>query len=111
MTALAIARLHGATAAEVSGEILFEGRDMRHGERGGRCAACAAPPITMVFQEPMTSLNPLHTIERQVGEILACCTARAGRDAIRQRVVGLLEDVGIPDPTEPSRCLPASALR
>ncbi len=96
VTALAIARLHGASAAEVSGTILFEGQDiLAAGERTMRGLRGAA--ITMVFQEPMTSLNPLHTIERQVGEILELHGAR-GRPAIRQRVIALLSDVGIPDP-------------
>ncbi len=53
--------------------------------------------ITMVFQEPMTSLNPLHTIERQIGEILAMHGTRGAR-ARRARTVELLEEVGIRDP-------------
>ena len=44
---------------------------------------------TMVFQEPMTSLNPLHTIERQIGEIIALHGGRAA--ATRERVVELLD--------------------
>jgi microcin C transport system ATP-binding protein len=51
------------------GEILFRGRDVLK-MSDANCARCAAPPMTMVFQEPMTSLNPLHTIERQIGEII-----------------------------------------
>ncbi len=51
----------------------------------------------MVFQEPMTSLNPLHTIEGQIAEILELHGMRA-REAIQKRVVELLEEVGIPDP-------------
>ena len=52
--------------------------------------------VTMVFQEPMTSLNPLHTIERQIGEIIALHGGRAA--STRERVVALLEEVGIADP-------------
>ena len=96
VTALAIARLHGASAAAVTGEILFDGRDLLKASEA-EMRAVRGQAITMVFQEPMTSLNPLHTIERQVGEILALHGAR-GRDAIRGRVVALLKDVGIPDP-------------
>jgi microcin C transport system ATP-binding protein len=54
--------------------------------------------VTMVFQEPMTSLNPLHTIERQIGEIIALHQGRAA--ATRARIVELLEEVGIPNPGE-----------
>ncbi len=96
VTALSIARLHGASGASVTGEILFEGRDLlKAGEAEMR--AIRGRAVTMVFQEPMTSLNPLHTIERQVGEILELHGAR-GRARVRERVVGLLGEVGIPDP-------------
>src|SRR5262249_48824521 len=50
-------------------------------------------------QEPMTSLNPLHTIERQIGEILQLHGAR-GSEKIRSRIVELLQEVGIPHPSE-----------
>ena len=97
VTALAIARLLGTSGAtHPSGEILFKGEDLlRADERTMR--GIRGNAITMVFQEPMTSLNPLHTIERQVGEILALHGMR-GRAAIRDRVVALLKEVGIPDP-------------
>ncbi len=97
VTAMSIARLLEASGAEVlGGRILFAGRDLlRTSEADMRRIRGRA--ITMVFQEPMTSLNPLHTIERQVGEILAL-HGRIGRDKLRDRVVSLLTDVGIPDP-------------
>jgi microcin C transport system ATP-binding protein len=53
--------------------------------------------ITIIFQEPMTSLNPLHTIERQIGEILDLHRGLTGAPA-RRRIVDLLQQVGIPDP-------------
>ena len=52
--------------------------------------------VTMVFQEPMTSLNPLHTIERQIGEIIALHGGRAA--STRDRVIELLTEVGLADP-------------
>ena len=68
VTALSILRLLPPGAA-VSGAALFKGEDLlKCDERRLRAVRGAA--ITMVFQEPMTSLNPLHTIERQIGEIL-----------------------------------------
>ena len=97
VTALAIARLLGTMGAtHPSGEIVFKGQDLlRADERTMR--GIRGNAITMVFQEPMTSLNPLHTIERQVGEILELHGTR-GRIKIRDRVVALLTEVGIPDP-------------
>ena len=53
--------------------------------------------ITMVFQEPMTSLNPLHTVERQIGEILELHQNLKG-EAARSRIVDLVAKVGIRDP-------------
>jgi microcin C transport system ATP-binding protein len=53
--------------------------------------------VTIIFQEPMTSLNPLHTIEKQIGEILLLHSGITGK-AARNRIVELLGQVGIPDP-------------
>ena len=97
VTALAIVRLLGLTPARPSGQILFKGVDtLTMAEPALR--AIRGNQITMVFQEPMTSLNPLHPIEKQVGEILAL-HGMTGSAAIRSRVVELLEEVGIPDPS------------
>ena len=53
--------------------------------------------ISIIFQEPMTSLNPLHTIEAQIGEILQLHSGIRGAMA-RARTLELLTQVGIPDP-------------
>jgi len=97
VTALSIVRLLPYPAAShPSGEILFDGKDMLKADertlRGVR-----GNDITMVFQEPMSSLNPLHTIERQIGEILSVHRGLGGT-AARARTIELLEAVGIPDP-------------
>ncbi|MDQ0505868.1 ABC transporter ATP-binding protein [Xanthobacter agilis] len=97
VTALSILKLLNYPAARhPSGEILFQGRDLLavserelRGVRGNK--------ITMVFQEPMSSLNPLHTIERQVGEMLILHRG-LGAAAARARTLELLTEVGIPDP-------------
>jgi microcin C transport system ATP-binding protein len=95
VTALSVLQLLPA-GAEIGGQILFDGKDMlRATERELR--GIRGDRISMIFQEPMTSLNPLHTIERQVSEVLI--THRGmGTAAARKRVVELLEQVGIPDP-------------
>jgi peptide/nickel transport system ATP-binding protein len=61
--------------------------------------------IAMIFQEPMTALNPLRTIGDQIGEMFAIHTDLSGA-AIRARVLGLLEDVRIPDPKGAARVYP-----
>jgi microcin C transport system ATP-binding protein len=53
--------------------------------------------ISFIFQEPMTSLNPLHTLEKQLGESLALHQGLTGR-AARARILELLTKVGIRDP-------------
>ena len=97
VTALSIVRLLGR-AAVVQGQVLFKGEDLL-ACREARLREIRGAHITMVFQEPMTSLNPLHTIERQIGEILELHGAR-GAEKIKTRIVELLREVGIPDPGE-----------
>jgi microcin C transport system ATP-binding protein len=94
VTALSILRLVDG-AATLGGAIRFKGRDLVPlPERAMR--AVRGADITMVFQEPMTSLNPLHTIERQIGEVLAIHRGLTGRKA-RARILELLELVGLRD--------------
>ncbi|MGH7786171.1 MAG: ATP-binding cassette domain-containing protein, partial [Candidatus Binatia bacterium] len=71
------------------GELIGADRETMRRIRGDR--------IAMIFQEPMTSLNPLHTIERQVGEAILL-HRNLDRGAARARVVELLRLVGLPDP-------------
>ncbi len=86
------------------GRVLLEGRELLgvpqtllRGVRGAR--------VSMIFQEPMTSLNPLHTVEKQIGETLLLHQRLAGRRA-RERIVELLDLVGIPDPERRLKAYP-----
>ena len=65
----------------------------------------------MIFQEPMTSLNPLHTVERQIGEVLLLHRGLGRREAPRARTLELLHLVGIPERRDAPRRLSAPALR
>jgi len=95
ISALSIVRLL-PPSARICGRVRFAGDEMLT-IGSERLRQIRGAKITMVFQEPMTSLNPLHTIERQIGEILELHGMR-GDAAVRARVVELLEEVGIPDP-------------
>jgi microcin C transport system ATP-binding protein len=97
VTALSVLRLLPyPTAAHPSGAIRFKGRDLiKLPERELRHVR--GNDITIIFQEPMTSLNPLHTIEKQIGEILLLHAGLTGAPA-RARIIELLTQVGIPDP-------------
>lgn len=96
-TALSILQLLPyPVASHPTGKVLFQGKDLLslahsqlHQVRGG--------DICMVFQEPMTSLNPLHTIEQQVGESLKIHQGFTDK-AARERVIELLTQVGIREP-------------
>lgn len=82
-------------AAQTSGNIFWRGRDLtRLAEPGLR--AVRGGEIAIVFQEPMTALDPVLTIGRQITETLAEHLALRGRSA-RARAVELLDIVGIPD--------------
>ena len=69
-------------ASYPTGEILFRGRDVLK-MSDDELRKMRGSAVTMVFQEPMTSLNPLHTIERQVGEIIALHHGRAAATKAR----------------------------
>ncbi|MEG1038414.1 MAG: ABC transporter ATP-binding protein [Pseudomonas sp.] len=91
-------------ARHPSGTIKYEGRDLltldekqMRSIRGNR--------IAMIFQEPMTSLNPLHSIEKQINEILLLHKGLRGKEA-SARTLELLELVGIPEPQKRLKALP-----
>ena len=94
VSALSIPRLlNYPPARHPSGEIWFNGRDLLKANEA-ELREVRGDDITMVFQEPMTSLNPLHTVERQIGEILALHKGIEGKK-VRERTLALLEEVGI----------------
>src|SRR4051794_5134473 len=96
-TALSLMKLLPYPAAShPSGQVLFKGQDLLSlSEKNIR--EIRGADITIIFQEPMTSLNPLHTIEQQIGEILLLHRGLTGAPA-RARILELLTQVGIPNP-------------
>jgi microcin C transport system ATP-binding protein len=84
------------TASHPSGSIRFQGRELL-GLQENQIREIRGNDISIIFQEPMTSLNPLHTIESQIGEILQLHQNISGTTA-RARTLELLRQVGIPDP-------------
>jgi microcin C transport system ATP-binding protein len=96
VSALSVLKLLPYPAAHhPSGTILFKGHDLMSASED-EMRAVRGDEITMVFQEPMTSLNPLHTIERQVGEIVRLHRGLSERQA-RERTLEMLDLVGIRD--------------
>ncbi len=100
VTALSLMRLLPRPSGMIeSGSIHFGGTDLvrltpeqMHRVRGRR--------IAMIFQEPMTALNPVHAIGRQIGEVFRLHDRPMDDPSIRKASVDLLQKVGIPDPVE-----------
>ncbi|WP_299359549.1 ABC transporter ATP-binding protein [uncultured Paracoccus sp.] len=95
VTALSTVQLLG-DAAIVHGSVLYDGAEMI-GASEARLRAVRGNDISFIFQEPMTSLNPLHTIEKQLAESLELHQGLTGNKA-RTRILDLLDRVGIRDP-------------
>ena len=94
VSALSILKLLPYPAAShPSGQVMFKGQDLLDANEAD-LRQVRGRNITMIFQEPMTSLNPLHSVEKQIGEILELHQGLKGQKA-RDVIVGLLEKVGI----------------
>jgi microcin C transport system ATP-binding protein len=97
VTALSILKLLAYPAAShPTGEIFFNGENLLDRDEAD-LRRVRGRSITMIFQEPMTSLNPLHTLQKQIGEVLELHQGMSG-DAARLRCIDLLQKVGIRDP-------------
>ena len=94
MTALAILGLL-PEGARTTGQVRFEGRDLLDLDEAALCRV-RGDRIGVVFQEPMTALNPLHSVGRQVAETLVLHRGMSA-GASRQEAIRLLDRVGIPD--------------
>jgi peptide/nickel transport system ATP-binding protein len=96
VTALALLGLLPANATPPEGRIEYEGRNLLSLSQG-EMRALRGTRIAMIFQEPMTSLNPVFTVGFQIREVLRAHLGLS-KAAARTRAVELLEEVGIPDP-------------
>ena len=87
-----------------AGSILFEGQDLVQATPA-QLAKVRGARIGMIFQEPMTALNPLHSIGRQIAEVFRVHTT-LGRRERQAKVLALLADVHLPDPARIARSFP-----
>lgn len=104
VTALSILQLLPYPFARQSGSIVLNGQELMGAPRSV-LQQVRGGSVSMVFQEPMTSLNPLHSIEKQIGEALAIHRGLTGEPA-RRRMLELLELVGLPDAKDRLTALP-----
>jgi oligopeptide/dipeptide ABC transporter ATP-binding protein len=105
VTALSVMRLIPNPPGNISaGKIFYQGKDLLT-ETEPAMRKIRGNKISMIFQEPMTSLNPVFTVENQIGETLALHRGLRG-DALAKEVISLLTLVGIPSPAERSKAYP-----
>jgi microcin C transport system ATP-binding protein len=99
VTALSVLKLLPyPSASHPTGKILFKGKDLLQVDQRDLIKV-RGNDISMIFQEPMTSLNPLHTVERQISEVLTVHRGW-GKTKARARTLELLEQVGIDEPEQ-----------
>lgn len=96
MTALSIMRLVPPPGEIISGQVFFEGLDLITMD-DERIRELRGDRLSMVFQEPMSALNPVFTVGDQVAEVLRIHRDMDAKDAM-EATVGILERVGLPDP-------------
>lgn len=104
MTASAVMRLLPPNVTITGGSISFEGQDLARADEA-TMRALRGSRIAMVFQEPMTALNPLRSIGDQIGETFRIHTSLTNAE-IEERVLALLSEVRIPDPARAARAFP-----
>ena len=105
VSALSILKLLPYPAAShPSGQVLFDGEDLLNAA-DKKLRSVRGNRISMIFQEPMSSLNPLHTVEKQIGEVLSIHHGMSEKQA-RARVLELLNDVGIREPEKRLKSYP-----
>jgi peptide/nickel transport system ATP-binding protein len=104
VTALAIMGLLTPGLSRVTGSVVLNGRELL-GLRRDRMAKIRGREISMIFQEPMTALDPVFRVGEQITETIRC-QQQVSRKAARARAIEVLDDVGIPDPASRAEAYP-----
>ncbi len=104
MTAMSVMGLLRHPGRVVDGKILLEGRDITHLSRK-ELSKIRGNEISMIFQEPMTSLNPVYPVGKQVQEAILL-HQKVSKEEAKQRVIDIFKEVGIPEPEKRYRSFP-----
>ena len=96
VTNMAVLGLHNPETAKISGEIDFDGKDLLTASRQ-EMERLRGNRIAMIFQDPLTSLSPYHTVGIQISEVFRRHTGASKAEA-RSRAIEMLDRVGIPQP-------------
>ena len=105
VTSLSLMGLLPETAELTADRLEFNGRDLLAMDREQR-RLLRGSGLAMIFQEPMTSLNPVYRIGRQIGEVFTCHHPEMSGEEIHRRSVDMLRQVGVPDPEERLKVYP-----
>ena len=105
VTSMSILRLLADTARIKEGKIIFDGTDLLSLSRK-ELRQIRGEKISMIFQDPMSSLNPLIPVGRQVAEMIREHHPDRSKDEIRKEVLALFEKVRIPEPERRYKCYP-----
>ncbi|ONI38072.1 peptide ABC transporter ATP-binding protein [Candidatus Epulonipiscium fishelsonii] len=97
VTSMSILRLLAESAKLKEGSIKFEGKELTTLTKK-EMQSIRGKDISMIFQDPMSSLNPLHTIGNQVAEMIAVHNTNLSKKEVKQRVLQLFEKIRIPEP-------------
>lgn len=99
VTASSMLRLNSSVTASTSGAVLFDGRDVLQMDEADM-RKIRGQDIAMVFQDPLSALNPFYTVGEQIAEAYLVHHPDATKDEVRSRVLSMLEKVGIPNPSK-----------
>lgn len=105
VTTLSLMKLLGKNSIITADEMTLNGRDIRNISKD-EVRKIRGREISMIFQEPMTSLNPVYRIERQIGEMIRVHNPELSKADIHQRSVDILRKVGVPNPEERLKVYP-----
>ena len=105
ITSLSLIKLLPDTAERGADSIVLNGRDVTNLSKN-EARKIRGSEISMIFQEPMTSLNPVYRIERQLGEVFRLHNPGLSREEVRARSIEILKKVGVPNPEERLKVYP-----
>ncbi|WP_416340854.1 ABC transporter ATP-binding protein [Tissierella praeacuta] len=97
VTSLSILQLIDLPGKIVDGEIIFNGENLLNYSKA-KMRSIRGNKISMIFQEPMTSLNPAYTVGKQVAEVILIHNKKITKNEAKKIVINMFEHVGIPEP-------------
>lgn len=104
-TSLSLIRLLAPTARVSADRLVIDGKETKDYTKE-QARKIRGKDISVIFQEPMTSLNPVYRIERQLTEMIHLHQPQLSRDQVRESAISILSRVGIPEPQERIRVFP-----